>query len=237
MQNILKIARWEYMTRIRSKWFIISTILLPIIMVGSMLIPSLLISVDDVQTKIIAIIDESENLGEQVKQELVEKYIISDGSPKFQVVLLGNQTTDQLIEVAAELLESETISAYLIIPEFVMKENFTKYFSKDLSGLKDREQIKNALNTVVSRERMLAADLNPDEIVRLTREVDFKVFEVREQGVEKEGSEVASFLTPIIFVMMLFFAIFTTAQILLRSVLEERRNRLVEILLSSVSSN
>ena len=58
---------------------------------------------------------------------------------------------------------------------------------------------------------------------------------VLQDGEEKEGSEIISYLTPIIFVMMLFFAIFMSSQILLKSVMEERTNRLVEILLSSIT--
>lgn len=62
-----------------------------------------------------------------------------------------------------------------------------------------------------------------------------KLMLVLQDGEEKEGSEIISYLTPIIFVMMLFFAIFMSSQILLKSVMEERTNRLVEILLSSIT--
>ena len=235
MKNVLAVMRWEYLTRIRSKWFIISTVIMPLIILVSMLIPTLIMTGPDTEVKVIAIVDATRHLGDILDKTLGERYKLKDGTPKYQVVLLQDGNFDVLKKQASELLDSDVIYSYLVIPEDVMNSNEVKYYARNLGNFKDQEQIYRAVNKVISRQRMLKANFDPEVISSLIREVDFKMLEVGKEGEEKEGSEIISYLTPIIFVMMLFFAIFMSSQILLRSVMEERTNRLVEILLSSIT--
>ncbi|MCK4689144.1 MAG: ABC transporter permease, partial [Candidatus Marinimicrobia bacterium] len=233
MKNVLAVMRWEYLTRIRSKWFIISTVIMPLIILASMFIPTLIMTGPDTEVKVIAIVDATRHLGDILDKTLGERYKLKDGTPKYQVVLLQDGNFDVLKKQASELLDSDVIYSYLVIPEDVMNSNEVKYYARNLGNFKDQEQIYRAVNKVISRQRMLKANFDPEVISSLIREVDFKMLEVGKEGEEKEGSEIISYLTPIIFVIMLFFAIFMSSQILLRSVMEERTNRLVEILLSS----
>ncbi|MBL7136881.1 MAG: ABC transporter permease [Candidatus Marinimicrobia bacterium] len=235
MKNVLVVMRWEYLTRIRTKWFIISTIIMPLIILASMFIPTLIMTGPDTEVKVIAIVDATQYLGGIVDKTLGERYKLKDDTPKYQVVLLQDGNFDVLKKQASELLDSDVIYSYLVIHEDVMNSNEIKYYARNLGNFKDQEQICRAVNKVISRQRMLKANFDPEVISSLIREVDFKMLEVGKEDEEKEGSEIISYLTPIIFVMMLFFAIFMSSQILLRSVMEERTNRLVEILLSSIT--
>ncbi len=235
MKNILVVMRWEYLTRIRSKWFVISTVIIPLIIPASMFIPTLIMTGPDTEAKVIAVVDGTLDLGNILERTLTERYKLKDGSPKYQVVLLQGANFNSLKEQASELIDSDVISSYLVIPGNVMDSNEVRYYARNLGNFKDQEQINRAVNRVISRQRMIAANFDPEVISSLIREVDFKMLEVGKEGEEKEGSEIISYLTPIIFVMMLFFAIFMSSQILLRSVMEERTNRLVEILLSSIT--
>jgi len=236
MKNILAVMRWEYLTRIRSKWFVISTVIIPLIIIASMFIPTLIMTGPDTEAKVIAVVDGTSILGNILERTLTERYKLKDGSPKYQVVLLQGGNFNSLKEQASELLDSDVIFSYLVIPGNVMDSNEVKYYTRNLGNIKDQEQINRAVNRVISRQRMIAANFDPKIINFLSREVDFKMLEAGKGGKEKEGSEIISYLTPIIFVMMLFFTIFMSSQILLRSVMEERTNRLVEILLSSITS-
>ncbi|RKY54048.1 MAG: hypothetical protein DRP89_05410 [Candidatus Neomarinimicrobiota bacterium] len=235
MKNILVVMRWEYLTRIRSKWFVISTVIIPLIIPASMFIPTLIMTGPDTEAKVIAVVDGTLDLGNILERTLTERYKLKDGSPKYQVVLLQGANFNSLKEQASELIDSDVISSYLVIPGNVMDSNEVRYYARNLGNFKDQEQINRAVNRVISRQRMIAANFDPKVINFLSREVNFKMLEAGKGGEEKEGSEIISYLTPIIFVMMLFFAIFMSSQILLRSVMEERTNRLVEILLSSIT--
>ncbi len=235
MKNILTVMRWEYLTRIRSKWFVISTVIIPLIIIASMFIPTLIMTGPDTEAKVIAVVDGTSDLGNILERALIERYKLKDGSPKYQVVLLQGGNFNSLKEQASELLDSDVIFSYLVIPGNVMDSNEVRYYARNLGNFKDQEQINRAVNRVISRQRMIAANFDPKVINFLSREVDLKMLETGKGGEEKEGSEIISYLTPIIFVLMLFFAIFMSSQILLRSVIEERTNRLLEILLSSIT--
>ena len=57
MRKALTVARWEYLERIKSKAFIISLFLMPVIMVTTAVLPTLLASRPDTESKVIAVID------------------------------------------------------------------------------------------------------------------------------------------------------------------------------------
>ncbi len=230
MGSILKVATWEYLTRIKSKWFIISTLLVPLVMIGSMIIPSMFITGLDTESKIVGVVDSTGFLGFKLEKSLTDLYRLKNGNPKYQILHFNRNEIKQ----AESLLDSTYISAYLAIPEKLMKENRVNYFCNNVNNFKDQSEIQYSINKIVSHERMIAENLDPDKINELLRDVDFKIFEPGKS--EEVGDEILSYLTPLIFVMMLFFTIFMTSQVLLRSVLQERTNRLVEILLSSITA-
>jgi len=235
MKNILIIARWEYLTRLRSKWFIISTLIMPLIILGSMFIPTAIMTSGDTESRLIAIVDETGQFATPFEQKLTEKYTLKDKTPKYQVIKLQNINPSVAKAQAAELLDSAIVNAYLVIPEDILDSSRVVYYSMNLGNFRDQSEINNTTNEVISEYRMLAAGLDPQLIRQVTKEVRFQMVQVNAAGSEKKGDEMLAYMMPIIYVLMLFFAIFMSSQILMRSVLAERSNRLVEVLLSSVS--
>ncbi|MBU4445726.1 ABC transporter permease [bacterium] len=236
MRNIFVIARWEYITRIRSKWFIISTLIIPIVLVGFMFLSALVMESSGSEMKLIALIDETHELSDRFEQIIYERYLLKNGQPKYQVIVLRDHTVEKSIETASDLLDSMIIDAYVYIPADIMKENNVKYYSRYLSNYRDQSEVHSVLNSILLERRFEDAGLDAQLVKQLTRRVNFEMVEVGRTGEKKQKSEIISYIIPIIFVLMLYFAIVMSSQVLLRSVLEERTNRLVEILLSSVSS-
>jgi ABC-2 type transport system permease protein len=74
MRNIFVIARWEYITRIRSKWFIISTLIIPIVLVGFMFLPALLMESTGSEMKLIALIDGTHELSDKFEEIIYDRY-------------------------------------------------------------------------------------------------------------------------------------------------------------------
>jgi len=235
MKNILIIARWEYLTRFRSRWFIISTLIMPLIILASMFIPTAVMSSADNERRLIAVVDETGLLVKILEQKLAEKYTLKDETPKYQVVVFQDQDPVVMKQQAAELLDSAIVSAYLVIPSDVLDSSRVVYYSMNLGNFRDQGEINGTTNEVISEHRMIAAGLDPQLILKVTKNVQFRMVQVNAGGSENKGDEMLSYMMPIIYVLMLFFAIFMSSQILMRSVLAERSNRLVEVLLSSVS--
>jgi len=235
MDKIFQVAQWEFLCRIRSKSFIISTLLLPLIMIGFVILPSLLITKAGQTQKVIAIVDQSGQLGHKMKQHLNQKYTLKNGAPEYQAMVFEKSQYREPRAKAKILLDSSVISAYIVIPENIKTENEAEYYTKNLGDFRGKHILSSAISTVISRERMIAANLDPQKIKRLTKDIELKTFESKGGMEQAGGSEIVAYLTPLIFCMMLFFAVFRSSQVLFRSVLEERSNKLVEILLSSLS--
>ncbi|HDP67823.1 MAG TPA: hypothetical protein ENN20_04890, partial [Candidatus Marinimicrobia bacterium] len=79
MHKVLIIARWEYLTRIRSKWFIISTLIIPLVLVAFMFIPSLLVGEPGMEMKIVGLIDASGIIGADFESSISAEYRLKDG--------------------------------------------------------------------------------------------------------------------------------------------------------------
>ncbi len=236
MRSLFIIARWEYLTRIRSKWFIISTLIIPLVLFAFMFVPTLMMDDTGTEMKIIAMIDETGRLGQKFEADIYSRYELKDGQPKYQVVNLDNQSIDGALDIARSLLDSMVIDAYIFIPRDVFKENRVKYYARFLGNYRDQEEIRTVFNTILLNQRAVDANLDPELVKKLTRQIDLDTIEISRRGEQKETNEIISYIIPIMFVLMLYFAIVMSSQVLMRSVLEERNNRLVEILLSSINS-
>lgn len=229
MKNLFKVIRWEYLTRIRSKWFIISTLMMPLLLIGFMFLPSFIMTKADTGIKIIGLIDATGDFSRQFENLLRERYELKDGQPKYQVIVLRNSI------IAAELLDSLIIDAYVHIPDDVLETNQVRYYARYLGDYRTPGEIQAVVNSILFERRVARSGLDSRLVRELSREVDFRKIEIGRAGEQKERNEILTYLVPIIFVLMLYFAIVMSSQVLMRSVLEERSNRLIEILLSSVS--
>jgi ABC-2 type transport system permease protein len=112
-----------------------------------------------------------------------------------------------------------------------------KYVSNNLTDNDLRDWYSRAATNVVQRLRIVEARIPSDVAKRLQERVSF-----REQKVGAEGKaedvkigEKATKWAPVAFVYLLWIAVFTAAQMLLTNTIEEKSNRIIEVLLSSVS--
>ncbi len=229
MKKMLKVAKWEFLTRIKSKLFLFSAILFPLLMIGFAVLPSLIMTKLDTEKKLVGIIDKTEMLAGKLEKEL-EEYELNSGEQKFQIMLLKPDEE----AFAAALLDSADINGYIVIPSNVLDSNAVKYYSSNLGDFKATSQLRSSVNRIVSQERMIKENLDPAVIKKLNRNVNFITLEPGKT--EAESDELMSYMTPFVFIMILFMTIFMSSQMLMRSVLQERSNKLVETLLSSVSA-
>ena len=119
MRGAWLVARWEYLTRIRSKYFIFSTLLFPLLIVGMTLLPLLLIDQEPSQGLTLAIVDGSGEWETAIGDLLDSRYQTPEGQPRYERVPLVSEGRQARRAEGAALLEGGIIHAYLVIePEF-----------------------------------------------------------------------------------------------------------------------
>ena len=231
MKQVWTILKWEYINRVKTKLFLITTFVLPFFMAGMMYLPTILMDLEPEEiTEIGLVYDDSvQDLLGRFQSQMDSNYRLSDGNPQFIFSRFPNE------KMALDSVLSKSIDGYMYIPASVQDSGQVNYFSLSLSNIKIYRNLSRTLNQVVIEQRMLDQNIDVALVGQLSRRIAFETFEIDKEGETSKGDELSSFLIPYLFLMILFMTVFMSGQLLLRSVMEERTSRTMEILLSSVT--
>ena len=233
MSQVYKIVKWEFINRVKTKLFLITTFALPFFMGGVMYLPSLLMDLEPEDKSRIGLIYKRDivSLINRFKNQCDKILVTQEGDPQF---IFKDLDSEQ--EALKDILDKR-IDGYLVIPNSILDTGRVKYFSQSLSNIKIYNNLRRTLNQLVIEQRMLNQKIDISIVGQLSRKIEFETYELDELGEATEGDELSSFLIPYLFLMILFMTVFMSGQLLLRSVMEERTSRTIEILLSSVTPN
>ena len=231
MNQIWKIMKWEFINRVKTKLFLITTFALPFFMAGIMYLPTILMDMEPEDVTEIGLVydDGLNDLLERFQTQVNATFMLQDGNSQFQFSRFDEE------QEALDSVLSKGIGGYIFIPSSVLDTGQINYYSLSLSNIKIYSNLRRTLNQVVIEQRMLDQNIDVSLVGQLSRRIDFETFELDEMGEASEGDELSSFLVPYLFLMILFMTVFMSGQLLLRSVMEERTSRTIEILLSSVT--
>ena len=231
MTQIIKIAKWEYLNRVKTKLFIITTLLLPVLFALISILPTWLATLDPEKTSKIGLIYGSKQtaLINDFKILIQNQYKTKNGMPEFSFVNIDNDQN------ALSKILDKTIQGYLSVSPNILDSGQVEYYSLSLSNIRLYSNLKNALQNTVINHRLDRVGIDVSLIKQLNENIGFKTFELDEDGSSKSGNKIADIVVPMIFVFVLFMIIFTSGQLLLRSVMEERTSRTIELLLSTVN--
>ena len=233
MKQVWTIVKWEFINRVKTKLFLITTFLLPFFMGAMFYLPTILMNLEPEELTEIGLVYEDglDTLVERFQSQVAMSHRLKDGNPQFIIFRYEDEKT------ALDSVSMKSIDGYLYIPSSVLDTGQVNYFGHSLSNIKIFSQLRRTLNQVVIEQRMLDQDIDISLVGALSRNIRFDTFEVDDEGITSEGNELTSFLLPLMFLMILFMTVFMSGQLLLRSVMEERTNRTIEILLSSVTAD
>ncbi len=234
--NFMKIALFEYRRRIRSKWFIIGTFGMPLLILGISLISGYINGTGlTVDTQYYGLIDETAHLGKQLSAALDDKYGDKDRAPLELAVAEG--TFEELQVQYDQLVTDKTLSGYFVILSNFTEQPVLKYYSQSASNFRLTEVIESELKDILIQYRASALSLPLSTLDTLFFDLDVNQYEIGAESKQETNELVAEYIAPFIFMFLLFLGIFTGGQLLLRAVLEERSSRVIEVLLSTVSYN
>ncbi|HEX9658349.1 MAG TPA: ABC transporter permease [Bacteroidota bacterium] len=238
MKKALIVARWEYIEKVKSKTFLIGIFVTPLLMVVMGILPGLFASKEDASTRAIGLIDMTGEFAGEFKKRMEENYVLEDKSPNYIVeILTGNRDLDlagTLIIAEAKVLGDE-LEGYCIIRSTEVTDSLVEYRSKNVGDFRLSTRIDETLGDIIMERKLLALGLEPSLMKDLAVRIRTKTVKISE-GTSEESGFLQVFFRAYAVMMMLFFVILTSGQMLVRSVLEEKANRIVEILVSSCSS-
>lgn len=218
--KIWTIISFEFLTRVKSKGFIISTILGPIFLIAIMVIPGIVaaLSMDDTSKKI-AIVDET--------GYFLEKIINSDKS----VFFASSEPIEQLKQ---QILDGK-LDAFLVIPPNIESENKVSVYTAGGGGIGLVEKIESTVTEIIREKRLTDAGVDKSVIELVEKQIKINTIKVTKEGVQKDYTEFYSIFGYILG-FMIYILMFSYGALVMRGVINEKANRIIEILNSSASA-
>lgn len=225
MNKTLLILSQEYLKRVKKKSFIILTILVPLLFVAMFALIIFLSVQDDGKERIIAVYDESSVFLGQLEQEGFTRYHFV---PKEEFDRLQNN------------LKQNEFYALLFIPSNIYTTNQARLISEKQLPVEITEQISRRLSQIMEnekRQRILAETGIPnlDERLKSTRtSIRLSTLKISDEGQATESSSEVAFIASYAMGLIIYFFVFMYGAMVMRSVMEEKKNRIVEVIISSV---
>ncbi len=232
--RIWSIARWEYFQKVRSKGFIISLILTPLIVVASSVLPMLLADQGPESTLTVGVIDRASVGFLALRDRITSTERLPDGEPTYLLAnyMASGESPDSASATADRDVLSEKIEGVLIITDSAGVPRAT-YRSSNPSNLRLISSFEKALNSLVIERRLAEAGIDTAIYNRISADIDITPVKLRKGGEETTAGFLATFFTAYAGCFLLMFLILTTGQSLVRSLVEEKSNRIMELLVGS----
>lgn len=235
LKKILAIGRWEFVEKVRTKAFLISLILTPVLIAGFSIVPGLLASKPDTHVRNIGVIDRTGKIESSLSSVLKDKYKLDDGKPNYAVVNIAPGEGDR--EKANHMVISKYIDAYIVIDSSIFTTGKFEYVSENVSNFRETERIQSTVKDIVMAIELEKRGLSPLIIKEVSKPVKIETVKLSKEGKEENSEAGADFLLGYVFIFVFALLILTSGQLLVRSVVEEKTNRIVEVLLSSATAD
>lgn len=231
MSKIRTIIRREYLTRVKSRGFVIGTIIGPLVMSSFVLVPFLLGRYSGPDQYRIAMLDQTGDpaLTERMKSLLDNQ---KAGQARYEVTreeVKPGEDLEPHRQAMADKLARKELDGYLVLPPDALTQKEITIYAKNSNAVIGRNRLQDALNKAVSERRIALAGLDAERIRELTKDVTLKA--VNERGESGSGRVILAFTL----LMFLYLTILVYGVTVMRGVTEEKQNRIIEVLLSSVS--
>lgn len=208
----------EYMERVRKKSFIITTLLMPLLMLAMMVVPVLITEFSESDTRRMVIVDDSGMIAGQIKN-----------TSEFTVV---EQEGDW-----RSMLEDGTAEAVLLIPENAVDNSAPlQLYTSAPSSISLESNIVDQVNSIIEDQRLKAYNIdNLQSIVDAVKsDISLRSRQFDADNADKESSTMLSYVLGVLLTMILYMCLLLYGQMVMTSIIEEKTNRVLEIVVSSV---
>ncbi|MEO7084869.1 MAG: ABC transporter permease [Gemmatimonadaceae bacterium] len=238
-KKIFIVAKREYLERVRTRWFVIMTLAVPVLMAGAILIPTYMAMRSGASSSIrhIAILDATgAGLGDRVAKSLIADKSLASApdsvTPRVEVVSAADLPA-KVKAAAAEVQMPQHLSGYLVLTDSTLAGESANYAGRDASSPADMEKLQSVLREEVMIVRLEREGVRADIVGPLARtKLRLNSERLNERG--RGGSGTAGLFAGLGVGIMLMMLIVIHGQNILRGVLEEKSSRVAEVVISSV---
>ena len=211
------VIRREYLERVSKKSFIVSTILMPLLMIGLMIAPTLLTIYNTPEEKTIAVVDNSGIIVPSLKNEESIKFIPSTAPIDS---LKANSDIDGILVIGNNILTNN---------------NGASLFTHDASSMMIEQNITKQLEEIIENQRLKNYNIeNLDKIINeVNADITLSTYRIDEEK-DSTSSSTLSYIIGMLMSLLLYMFLLLYGQLVMTSIIEEKNNRVLEIMVSSI---
>ena len=262
MKKLLVIIRREYLGRLRTKGFVISSLLGPLIMIGFTVVPGLLITMRTGGATKVAVVDLTGKMYEGVRQSILTRREGEAGGGgtenrpttveattdreaqmrqasaalganyEVEQVTPGGRPVEEIREELNARVRKGELGVYVVLPEKILEEGRAEYYGRNVSDPITTSQLRHSLNRAVVEQRLREANIDQARVRQLSKEIVLETTKVSAGGLERDSG--GGFGLAMFVGLFIYMAILMYGQVILSSVVEEKTTRVSEVLFSSV---
>ncbi len=213
MNKTLLIIRREFITRVRKPSFLIMTILGPLLIAGTM-VGLAYLGMQESEDHLVLVVDKPHVVTGKLRD-----------SDKLRFFYSYEELDDPAFKASPYTLMVD-------VNEAILETNTIQLFYKELPSLNVQRTVQSELERVLEREKLRVNQVDPDTYARIRTALNVQLFDIDKGG--ERSYEQALAVVGFGFGYIMFFFVFMYAVQVMRGVLEEKSNRIVEVLISSV---
>ncbi len=231
--RIAAVIRREYLERIRTKAFWISTLLVPVLMGGMMVIRAWLAARGGGEFRV-AVLDLSGRYFDPIADEVAGMLVQPEENLEVRLIPIERGTDPEVTrERAKSRVQVQEFDGLLVLPETLPDEGQPEYVAPNVAAFRLLMVLERSVNNVLVAERLTSAGLDPERVGELTRRVDLKTFKLGAGG-EETRDQGQAFLLSYFFVLIIYMTVLMYGMYVMRGVLEEKSSHIVEVIISTV---
>jgi len=245
MNKLFAVIRRELVERVRTKSFVISTMLVPVFMVIMTVAPALMMSGSNRSMRV-AIVDGSEGgVGARIEQAMITQRLSDDDStamPRYVVTRVAatgrtEAVRDSLVKrtgLGKEGKAEGALDGVLVVNEDVLSNGQLEYLGSNVGSFEAMGRLEGTVRQVVTGARFETSGIDPSVVARAMSPVSVNATKVSD-GKETGQSGGASFIIAYVMGFILYLGIIMYGQQTMTSVVEEKTSRIMEVLASSLT--
>lgn len=219
MNKLFLIIQREYFSRVKKKSFLIMTLLGPILMAGVMILP-IWLGLRDKTEHHILVLDRSYGFIDKLPNTPTIKFSYGNESLKSAKQKLKDGPFDLVMEIHQNILNSDQATPNL--------------YYKVQPGMSTELYLTNTIENILFDYRLQGDSIDPIKIDKARRPVKLLLNMVTDQGKDKQTNSELNMMIGFGFAIAIYFMIFLYGAQVMRGVIEEKTNRIVEVIVSSV---
>lgn len=241
MRKIWAVVRREFVERIRTRAFIISTIFGPVFFAAMAILPAYFMSREGGQKRIAVVDAGSTDFGTRLTQALEAAKRRSGEGGRYAVARVP--AAGRLLAVRDSLVPLTGLSSrdkvagfdgLLLVDDSVVTSGRIHYLGVNVGSFDDMGAIERIARPLIITERLTGMGVNPAEVMKSVQGIDLVTSKVAEGKLTGESGG-ATFALAYAMGIILYIALLLYGQQIMTSIIEEKTSRIVEVLASSLT--